>query len=104
MRVGESANNSTVELAVGETLEICLPETPSTGYRWQVTADGSPACAIAGDGFAVPSTAPGRVGEHRWTVTAVHPDNCDIELQHRRPWEGAAAPGRIFKLHVRVRS
>jgi len=105
MRVGESFNNSTVDLVLGQTLELCLPETPSTGYRWQVTADGSPACAIVGDAFAAPSpTAPGRGGEHCWTVTAVRAGDCAIALQHRRRWPGAAEPGRSFKLHVRVKS
>ena len=105
MRVGESFNDSTVDLALGETLEVCLPETPSTGYRWQVTADGSPVCEITGDAFTAPSaTAPGRAGEHCWSVMAVRAGDGAIELQHRRRWQGAGEPGRIFKLHVRVGS
>src|SRR5260370_31569641 len=101
MRVGESFNDSTVDLALGETLEGCLPETPSTGYRWQVTADGSPACEITGDPFTAPSaTAPGRAGEHCCSAMAVRARDCDIELQHRRRWQCAGQPRRIFQLHV----
>ncbi len=103
MRVGETGNNSTIDLALGETLEICLPETPTTGYRWQVIAAGSPVCAIASDAFTTPSSpVPGGAGEHCWNVTAVRAGECDIELQQRRRWEAAGEPARLFTLHVRV--
>jgi inhibitor of cysteine peptidase len=104
MRVGEAANDSTVTLAPGETLQLCLPETPTTGYRWQVIADGSPACAIAGAAIAAPSSSavPGRSGERCWTVTAMRAGAGVIELERRRSWEAAGTAGGVFRLHVRV--
>ncbi|HKW52075.1 MAG TPA: protease inhibitor I42 family protein [Stellaceae bacterium] len=103
MRVGEAAHDSTVALAPGETLELCLPETPTTGYHWEVIADGSPACAIAGNARVAPSSSMrGGGGERCWTVTAVHAGTGEIELQRRRSWEASAEPGRVFRLHVRV--
>ncbi|HEX7967188.1 MAG TPA: protease inhibitor I42 family protein [Stellaceae bacterium] len=104
MLVGESLNDQMIDLAVGETVEVRLPENPSTGFRWHVIADGKPACALVGDAFAAPSGPPGRGGEHSWTFGAVHPGQCDIELRYRRRWEGAGDTGRSFKVHVRVGS
>jgi inhibitor of cysteine peptidase len=103
MRLGEAANDSTVALAPGETVELCLPETPTTGYRWQVTADGSPACAIAGAAAVAPSSAvPGRGGERCWTVTAMRAGVGEIALERRRGWETAREGGGVFRLHIRV--
>ena len=105
MRVGESANDSTVALAPGETLELCLPETPTTGYRWQVIADGSPACAVADTAATAPSSSvPGRSGERCWTVTAMRAGAGAIELERRRSWQSAGEAGDVFRLHVRVGS
>jgi inhibitor of cysteine peptidase len=103
MRLGEAAHDRTIDLAPGETVELCLPETPTTGYRWQVIADGSPACAVAGTAAAAPSsTVPGRSGERCWTVTAMRAGAGEITLQRRRSWEAAAEPGTFFRLHIRV--
>jgi inhibitor of cysteine peptidase len=103
MRLGEAAHDSTVALAPGETLELCLPETPTTGYRWHVIADGGPACAIADAGVTAPSSSvPGRSGERCWTVAAMGAGTGEIELQRRRSWETAGEPGAVFRLHVRV--
>ena len=105
MRLGEAANDSTVTLALGETLELCLPETPTTGYRWQVTADGGPACAIADAAVAAPSSrVPGRSGERCWRVTAMRAGAGEIELERRRSWQSAGEAGAVFRLHVRVGS
>ena len=103
-RIDESFDNGTVDLAPGATLELCLPETPSTGYRWQVTADGSPALAIADGAFTAPSTVPGGRGERCWIVTGVHAGDGAIALQQHRHWQAPGEPGRTFKLRVRVRS
>ena len=105
MRVGEAANDSTIALAPGETVELCLPETPTTGYRWQVIADGGPACAIADAAATAPSSSvPGRSGERCWTVTAMRAGAGEIELERRRSWQTAGEAGGVFRLHVRVES
>ena len=105
MRLGEAANDSTIALALGETAELCLPETPTTGYRWQVIADGSPACAIADAAVAAPSSAvPGRSGQRCWMVTAVRAGAGEIELERRRSWQSAGEADGGFRLHIRVGS
>lgn len=103
MRLGEAANDSTVALAPGETIELCLPETPTTGYRWQVIADGGPACAIVGAAVAAPpSSVPGRGGERCWRVTAIRAGAGEIALERSRGWDSATEPGAVFRLHIRV--
>lgn len=102
MSIGESANGQTVEVKIGETLEVRLPENPTTGYRWQLMVDGSPALEKVDDAFAAPSGPPGQGGSHVWKFKAVAADQADIELHHRRRWEANGEPTKTFKLHVKV--
>ncbi len=102
MSFDESANGRTVELKIGETIEVRLPENPTTGFRWQLTADGSPAVAKRDDAFTASSGPPGQGGTHVWKFKAVATDEGDIELGHRRRWEGQGEAPKNFKLHVKV--
>ena len=102
--VDETFNGRTIDVTVGQTIEVHLSENPTTGFRWQLTSDGGPACAITGDQFIAPAGPPGKGGDHTWKFKAVRPDECDIELGYRRRWESSAGPSKTFKIHVKVRS
>ena len=104
MLVDETFNGRAIELTIGQTIEVLLPENPTTGFSWQLTSDGGPACVMTSDQFIAPAGPPGKGGDHTWKFKAVRPDECDIELGYRRRWESSAAASRTFKIHVKVRS
>jgi len=99
---GESFNGQTINLAVGQTVEIRLPENPTTGFRWQLMAHDGTVCAMISDAFKEPVGSPGRAGEHSWVFEAIQPGGCDIELHYRRRWVRSVEPDRTFRIHVRV--
>jgi len=101
---GESFNGQTIDLAVGRTIEIRLQENPTTGFRWQLTANDGAVCAVVSDAFKAPAGAPGRGGEHGWMFEGVRPGNCDIEFRYRRSWGNSAEPEQIFRIHIHVES
>ena len=43
MTLDEHADGRTVDLRVGQELEIRLTENPTTGFRWQIESSGGPA-------------------------------------------------------------
>ena len=99
-RLDESADGREIELAEGQELELTLVENPTTGFRWRVTADGSPACALVSDEFRAPDEArPGQGGSHVWQFRAVRAGECRIALSYARAGGDAA---RAFTLRVRV--
>jgi inhibitor of cysteine peptidase len=102
--VDETFNNRTVEVTVGKTIEVHLPENPTTGFRWQLTSDGGPACVMTDDQFIAPAGPPGKGGDHTWKFKAIRPDEGDIEIRYRRRWENSTTASRAFKIHVKVRS
>ncbi len=100
MRVDETANGTEIRMKVGETLDVVLAETRTTGYRWNVASDGAPVCRLERDRFeAPPAAVPGAPGRHTWTFTAVQVGATTIELAYARSFAGGEA-ARRFTLRV----
>jgi inhibitor of cysteine peptidase len=91
----------TVDLPVGQVMELRLAENPTTGYRWALVADGAPACLVVSDRFDHPAGPPGRGGEHAWQIKGAAIGECEIAMQYRREFQPDAAL-QSFALHVRV--
>ncbi|MDR3531946.1 MAG: protease inhibitor I42 family protein [Rhodopila sp.] len=99
---GESSNGQTIDLVVGQRIEIRLPENPTTGFRWQLMTNDGAVCAAISDVFEEPAGPPGRGGEHSWMFAAAQPGECDIELRYRRRWAVSVEHDRTFRIHIRV--
>ena len=102
MRVDDSASGSELRLRAGETLEVVLAETPTSGYRWRLVSDGAPACRSDSDRFEPPSSrTPGAPGRHTFTFTAVQRGAGEIELVYARSF-GGGEPARRFSVRAVV--
>ena len=99
--VDQGQSGQTVNLPLGQVIELRLAENPTTGYRWAFVTDGAPACAVVGDRFESGSATPGQGGEHSWTIKGVQPGTCGIAMQYRRSFQ-PDAPARLFELQVGV--
>jgi len=102
MQVGEAVHGQTLDLALGETLSLHLPENRSTGYRWTISSAGEPAIVVLSDTYEAVPGPPGRPGVHVWQLRAVRLGEGRFELAYRRPWEGEQPPARSFSLVLRV--
>ncbi|PYS79634.1 MAG: hypothetical protein DMF66_02050 [Acidobacteria bacterium] len=99
-QLDESVDGREIELTAGQEFELTLRENPSTGFRWRVTADGSPACALVRDGFRAPNEGrPGQGGSHIWQFRAAQAGQGRIEMSYTRT---AGEAARTFTLSVRV--
>jgi predicted secreted protein len=102
MSVSEAANGQTVDLAVGETLDVHLSENRGTGYRWHIVSSGEPVVDVARDSYEAAAGPPGRPGTHTWQLRAVRLGEGRFDLAYRRPWEGEQPSARSFSLVLRV--
>jgi inhibitor of cysteine peptidase len=92
----EAQNQTSLQVHIGDTLVIRLPESPTTGYKWvplQGTAESdefvSGAGSVGGGGvrvFRFPMKSPGAV---------------TLELGLTRAWE-KQTPSKLFKVDVQV--
>ncbi len=78
-----------VALLEGDALVLEAPETPSSGYLWQVTPPAG--LALVRDEYRAPDAALGGRGWHRFLFRAESPGRWDVALELRRPWQQGAA-------------
>jgi inhibitor of cysteine peptidase len=100
--IDEGFLNQTIQLPVGQMIELRLNENPTTGFRWSFAADGKPSCTVVSDSFAPQEGPPGTGGRHAWQIKAILAGNCHLELLYRRPYDADAAPAQTFSLDIRV--
>ena len=90
-----------INLRVGDTFEVSLTETRTTGFSWSIKSAGEPVCAVVADEFANQSTTPGKSSTHQWLFKVEAPGSATIELHYRRPWQ-KSAPARTYTLRIRA--
>ncbi|HEV2249433.1 MAG TPA: protease inhibitor I42 family protein [Candidatus Limnocylindria bacterium] len=94
-----------VEARIGQRFDVSLAENGSTGYRWEIVADGAPTLALTGDETRASAAPPGLVGAPVTRVfhfRASATGDAKIALVDRRPF-GTYPPTATFALTVVVR-
>lgn len=100
----EDDNGQTITLAVGDTLQISLPENRSTGYLWSMAANdeailsltAEPVYEIEGEPM------PGAGGRVTFTFAAAVPGEVALQLINSRSFETDVPPVETFELAVQV--
>jgi inhibitor of cysteine peptidase len=103
MQYDESANGTETELSAGAEFGLSLPETPTTGYRWELKV-GEPECTLLSETSQSAKGTTGGSGTHSWRFRAPASGSCSIVMEYKRSWETGAEPERTFTLKVRIRS
>jgi inhibitor of cysteine peptidase len=99
--VDQNYAGQTVDLPVGQVMELRLAENPTTGYRWAFVTNGAPACVVVSDQFESPNGPLGRGGAHSWRIQGALAGECHITMRYDRSFQ-PDAPVESFTLHVRV--
>lgn len=97
-----SANGQKIVVPLGETFQIDLSENRTTGFRWEMEADGEPACVLVSDRYEAADGVPGRGGRHCWEFQAKQSGESVIALAYRRAWGQKATEPQTFRLAVQV--
>jgi inhibitor of cysteine peptidase len=95
--IDADAADQTHQAEVGDVVVIRLPETPMSGFRWQVDGADSDALESQGDEFVEATdaqTGGGGVREFRFAVRNPHP--AGVRLSLRRAWEADQPPAESF--------
>jgi inhibitor of cysteine peptidase len=97
----EADNDRTVELRVGETVRLTLPENATTGYRWAIDRVDGGLIEAAGPEPHYPAGAPpGSGGDVAFTFKATKAGTADVALKYWRHFEGDSSIANRF--HVRI--
>ena len=103
LTIDETSNGQTLEAAPGQTVEICLAENPTTGFRWRMAPAGGPVGTLLCDAFEPGRQAPGQPGIHRWQFKVEATGSGLVRLTYRRSWEEDSAAVRVFTVTLSVK-
>ncbi len=94
----------TVELRVGERMEVRLPENPATGYRWSVDEHDRHRLTLEDTAYTPPDTASsiGARGQRRFSLIARQPGDALLKMKYGRVWEGDGSVTDRFTAIFRI--
>ena len=102
--VTQNDNNRTAELAVGEQLEVRLPENPTTGFSWAIEENDRRILALDNTAYTPPAVAGfiGARGQRAFTFTARQAGEVALKLKYWRVFAGDDSITERFAVTVRV--
>lgn len=95
----------TVILAVGDTMQISLGASPSTGYQWSSEMRITDESVLIQTGYEMISPSngkPGAPGSAVWALQAVGPGKTTVSTTYGRPWQGGEKDEWTFTAEVTV--
>jgi len=103
-RLVASDQGRTVEVALGDTLLLSLPENPTTGHVWAVDGDTSPVTVLASEFSRSHTDRMGASGVRTLRVKPTQTGTLQLRLKRWRSWEGNPSVVERFELTVQVRN
>jgi inhibitor of cysteine peptidase len=85
VHLAEADAAKTTRLRRGDTVELRLAESPTTGYRWQVRP--SAGLATITDEHIPADARPGAGGERRVALDVTEAGTHELRVELARPWE-----------------
>jgi inhibitor of cysteine peptidase len=98
----EASNGSTLDVQIGDSIALELPDNPSTGYRWRLVTAGEPVCEKTAEHFVAEGSRPGAPGLLRCEFRVLTRGTARIQLDSKRSWSSSVE--RSFTLDVSARA
>ncbi len=94
---GQNDNGGSLELSIGQVLELTLDGNPTTGFEWQPQLTAGGALEQQGDYEFTPSSdAIGAGGQIVFHFVAVAPGDVQLHMVYHQPWDTGTPPAETF--------
>ncbi|SEA24744.1 inhibitor of cysteine peptidase [Thiothrix caldifontis] len=102
--LGAADHGSTVQLTVGDLLEVVLEGNPSTGYMWTLAPDSGVLLAQQGQATFQPNSgALGSGSMMTWRFQAIAHGEMLLKLRYQRSFEPDKAPLKQFAANLTIK-
>lgn len=94
-----------VNLSVGDFLQVSLGSNASTGFQWSpdmLISDPEVVAQTGHEAVAPAADRPGAPGKDVWILQAVAPGNTTVSATYGRPWQGGEKDLWVFTANVAV--
>ena len=103
VKLNEKDTAGTIDIVVGDTLEIMLKGNPTTGYIWEAASvDTSVLSEVREPEFRPESDARGSGGKIVMNFRAISVGKTLLKLIYHRPFEKNKPPIKVFSVDVMV--
>lgn len=103
IELGPADGGRTLSVAEGSTVELLLPENPTTGFRWRVEEMDARVLSLVDDAYAdAPSPAVGAGRVRRFRFAAARAGTSTLRLESRREWAGESPGAQRFEVRLNV--
>jgi inhibitor of cysteine peptidase len=92
-----------VELRVGETVSVTLPENATTGYRWAIDRLDPGLVEVNEAKPRYPSGPVGSGGAVTFSFASTEPGSGEVSLKHWRHFEGDRSITKRFHFHIKAK-
>jgi inhibitor of cysteine peptidase len=104
MKLNENDSGKTVEIHIGDELEVILPGKPTTGYVWEVSSLDSHVMRLDKVDFAANNNAIGAGGMEIIKFHAIAAGTSHLKLIFHRPFEQNMPPLKTFEVTVIIKN
>lgn len=98
MKLTENDSGKTVEMWVGDEVEIILPANPTTGYLWEVSSPDTDILKLDKESFVADTPAIGAEGLETLKFHALATGKSELKLIFHRPFEQNTPPLETFAI------
>lgn len=102
IRLDERDNGRRIEAGIGNRLEVLLPETATTGYRWEVDDPADAIVVESSEPVLDGELRPGAAGQRRVVVRAARLGSARLSLRLRRSWDPPEKAEATYGVEVQV--
>jgi inhibitor of cysteine peptidase len=103
MKLNENDTGKTVEMLVGDELEVILPGNPATGYAWElISLDSNVIRPDKAEYFAI-NKAVGTGGVEVVKFRAIAAGKSDVKLIFHRSFEVNVPPLKTFEVTINIK-
>jgi inhibitor of cysteine peptidase len=102
LTLAQTDNDRTVDIRVGESVRISLPENATTGFRWAIDRFDEEFIEAVATEPHYPSNAIGAGGEVSFIFRAKKTGTGEIVLKNWRHWEGEPSVTARFRVRLHV--
>ncbi|MDD1614885.1 MAG: protease inhibitor I42 family protein [Methylococcaceae bacterium] len=103
MKLSENDSGKTVEIHVGDELEVILPGNPTTGYVWEVSSLDSTVMRLGKADFVAKDKAIGAGGMEIIKFHAIAAGTSHLKLIFHRTFEQDMPPLKTFEVTVIIK-
>jgi len=99
-----SDNGKTIQVHVGDEIDIALASSPGTGYEWAVEKSDDQLLTLKQSNFSASNSSPGSGGTETFIFVAKSTGTVTLQLKYWRRFEGNKSITQRFAVTIQIQA